>query len=330
MTDPVRLIQVGAGAMGKLWLGIIAEDPEVELAGLVDLDADTARAAADRYGFADVPVASSLAALDVEADALINVTVPAAHLPVTLEALDRGLPVLCEKPMAESVRDCLTMVAAADKAERLLMISQSRRYYPTLTAWQRQLDRIGPIGTLSCQFFKAPRLEGFRARMLQPLLVDMAIHQFDLARKLIGSDPVSVYCRSYNPPWSWFDGDAAADALFDFENGARFAYTGSWVGQGLETSWNGTWRAAGEHGTAMWDGTEAPTGQLGDGTVLAADVPDEPEGTAASLVEFVAALREGFTPQAEGRDNVLSIAMVQAAVRSADTGRPVTLAEILD
>ena len=46
--------------------------------------------------------------------------------------------------------------------------------------------------------------------MAYPLLIDMAIHQFDLARDLIGSEPEAVYCESFNPAWSWYAGDAAA------------------------------------------------------------------------------------------------------------------------
>ena len=47
--------------------------------------------------------------------------------------------------------------------------------------------------------------------MAYPLLKDMAIHQFDLARDLIGSEPVSISCESFNPGWSWYAGDAAAE-----------------------------------------------------------------------------------------------------------------------
>ena len=79
-----------------------------------------------------------------------------------------------------------------------------------------------------------------------PLLIDMAIHQFDLARDLIGSEPVAVYCNSYNPSWSWFAGDAAAQVQFEFAGGSRFSFSGSWCSPGLETSWNGEWRVSGQ------------------------------------------------------------------------------------
>jgi predicted dehydrogenase len=330
MPEPLRLLQVGAGGMGQAWLRTIKQNPDVVLAGLVDLDVPLARAAADEHGY-DVPVAASVGELAERtgAEAVIDVTVPAAHPTVSVDALLRGLPVLCEKPLAESVRECLSMVAAAEASGKLLMVSQSRRYFRTGAAFGRQLAELGPVGSLSCEFFKAPRFGGFRERMAEPLLVDMAIHQFDLARKLIGAEPVSVYCDSYNPEWSWFEGRAAADAVFRFDGGARFVFTGSWCAPGLETSWNGRWRASTAKGTASWDGDGAPVAELASGRALPAAIVDEPEEIAGSLAEFVRALRTSTTPQTEVHANVISIAMVEAAVRSSATGTVVRIADVL-
>jgi predicted dehydrogenase len=330
MPEPLRLVQVGAGGMGRAWLRTIANNHDVDLVGLIDLDVPLARAAADEHGYGEVPVAASIEELGVEADAVIDVTVPVAHPTVSVDALLRGLPVLCEKPLAETVRECLTMIAASEVSGKLLMVSQSRRYFRAGNAFARQLAELGTIGSLSCEFFKAPHFSGFRERMAEPLLVDMAIHQFDLSRKLIGSEPVSVYCDSYNPDWSWFDGNAAANAIFTFTDGTRFSFTGSWCAPGLETSWNGHWRASASGGTATWDGDNPPVAQLASGDALPATVLEEPEEIAGSLVEFVDAVRESTIPQSEVHSNVISIAMVEAAVRSASTGLPVKIADVLE
>jgi predicted dehydrogenase len=329
MPDPLRLVQVGAGGMGRAWLSTIAGNRDVQLVGLVDLDLGTARTAAGDTGHPDVPVATSLAELGIEPDAVIDVTVPVAHPKVSVDALSRGLPVLCEKPLAETVRECLTMVAASEVSGKLLMVSQSRRYFRAATAFGRQLGELGTIGTLSCEFFKGPHFGGFREQMAEPLLVDMAIHQFDLARKLIGSEPVSVYCESYNPEWSWFDGNAAASATFEFADGVRFSFTGSWCAPGLETSWNGQWRASASGGTATWDGDNAPVAELASGESLPAVLTDDPEQIAGSLAEFVDAVHESTVPQSEVHSNVVSVAMVEAAVRSASTGAPVRIADVV-
>jgi hypothetical protein len=140
---------------------------------------------------------------------------------------------------------------------------------------------------------------------------------------------VSVYCESYNPAWSWFNGNAAADVIFTFEGGARFAFTGSWCAPGLETSWNGRWRASSDAGTAMWDGDNAPEAQLASGEALPASLGDEPEQTDGSLAEFVQALRGAGPSQSEVHANVISVAMVEAAVRSTSTGARVRIADVL-
>ena len=329
MPEPLRLLQVGAGGMGRAWLGNIAKNPDVVLVGLVDLDVALARQAADEHGYGDVPVAASIDELAAGADAVVDVTVPAAHPVVSATALSHGLPVLSEKPLAESVRQCLQMVAAAEISGKLLMVSQSRRYFRAGNAFARQIAELGAVGSLSCEFFKAPHFGGFREQMAEPLLIDMAIHQFDLARKLIGSAPVSVYCESYNPEWSWYDGNAAANAVFAFANGTRFVFNGSWCAPGLETSWNGNWRASTAGGTAYWDGDNAPTVELASGEAVVAELTDEPEEIAGSLAEFVAAVRSGTVPQSEVHSNVISVAMVEAAVQSAATGAPVRIADVL-
>jgi predicted dehydrogenase len=329
MPEPLRVLQVGAGGMGRAWLRTIRANPDVVLVGLADLDLEAARSAADEHGYGDVPVAASIDELASAADAVIDVTVPVAHPKVSVDALLRGLPVLCEKPLAETVRECLAMVAASEVSGKLLMVSQSRRYFRAGNAFGRQLAELGTIGSLSCEFFKAPHFSGFRERMAEPLLVDMAIHQFDLSRKLIGSEPVSVYCESYNPDWSWFDGNAAANAVFTFADGTRFAFTGSWCAPGLETSWNGRWRASASGGTATWDGDGLPVAERASGEPLPAAVLDDPEEIAGSLVEFVDAVRQSTIPQSEVHSNVISVAMVEAAVRSASLGTPVRIADVI-
>lgn len=330
--EPVRLIQVGAGSMGRAWLQVIADSGAVELVGLVDLDTDAARQAADAAGFTSVAVAASLDDLlsRVTADAVVNVTIPTAHASVSTTALLHGLPVLCEKPLAESVGTGLSMIAAAELSGELLMVSQSRRYWRNLSALRQQIAQLGALGTIDCAFFKAPHFGGFRDEMAFPLLIDMAIHQFDLARDLIGAEPVAVYCDSYNPGWSWFAGDAAAAVQFEFADGTHFSFSGSWCSPGLETSWNGSWRISGEHGSAVWDGDHEPVAAAADGQPILGAVSDEPEQIAGSLAEFVTALGTDAVPWGEVHSNVLSLAMVEAAITSAAEGRRVLIAEVLD
>lgn len=331
-TERIKIIQVGAGAMGRLWLDVLAGSADVELVGLVDIDLSAAQLSAAGAGLPDVALARSLPELldRVAADAVLNVTVPEAHAEVSTTALLHGLAVLCEKPLADTLAAALSMIAAAEVGGRLLMVSQSRRYWRNLDALRGQIARLGQLGLVQCSFFKAPHFGGFREEMAYPLLGDMAIHQFDLARELIGTEPVSVSCESFNPSGSWYAGDAAANVAVDFADGTRFVFTGSWCSPGLETSWNGSWRISAAGGTALWDGDYAPVAQTADGEQIPAEPGTGPEQIAGSLAEFVNALRTGVAPSGEAHSNVMSLAMVEGAIMSAQTRRVVVLGDLLD
>lgn len=323
------LVLVGAGGMGRAWLAAIRAEAGAELAGVVDLDLDAARRALADAGLDGVPVGTDAVALAREtgARAIVNVTVPAAHHPVTTAALFAGLPVLGEKPVAESVPRALSLAAAAEATGELFVVSQSRRYNRQLFAFREQARTLGDLGVLTTEFFKAPRFGGFRDAMAHPLLLDMAIHPFDTARFLLGAEPVSVYCEEFNPSWSWYDGDAAATAVFEMTGGVRYAYTGSWCSPGQETSWNGAWRLSGRDGTAVWDGDHDP---VVEGPRAAAEGADPGDGIAGSLATFLAALDGGTPPMGEVHENVLSLVMVAAAVESAATGAKVLVDDVLE
>ncbi|GAA2758519.1 Gfo/Idh/MocA family protein [Actinopolymorpha rutila] len=333
---PLRALQVGAGGMGRGWLRTLLAYEEVELVGVADLDVARAKEALEQAGAGDVATGPTVEALadQVRPDFVVDVTIPEAHHPVTMEALRRGLPVLGEKPLAASLAESLELTAAAQAYDRLFMVSQSRRYDANLFAFRRQLRQLGRLGILTAEFFKAPHFGGFRDAMDHPLVLDMAIHAFDSARFLLEADPVAVYCEEYNPGWSWYAGDAAATAIFEFDGGLRYVYTGSWCSPGQETSWNAAWRASGEHGTALWDGDGLPTLEIVEGGETAPEgdtsEADPHPGIAGSLREFVAALRTGTTPMGTARDNVASLAMVYAAIESARDRRRVLVADVLE
>jgi predicted dehydrogenase len=329
---PLRLVQVGAGGMGKAWLDTIAANPDVELVGLVDLNTDVAREALAERGLAGVAVGTSVShvAAATGAQAVVNVTVPAAHHSVNVEAMFAGLPVLCEKPAAPSVAEALSLAASAKASGQLLMISQSRRYFNSLAQLKAVAGELGDIGIITTDFFKAPHFGGFREDMDHVLLVDMAIHAFDAVRYLTGQDPVSVYCEEFNPSWSWFRADAAATAIFEFAGGLRYVYCGSWCADGRETSWNGSWRVNGALGTALWDGEHAlEVATVADVIVQVPAPMDGAEEIAGSLAEFVAAVRTGVVPSGEIHANVHSLAMVEAAVLSAETGGRVQIGDVV-
>lgn len=313
--------------MGRAWASVIRADGGADLVGVVDLDLDAARAVAGDAAEAGTDVVE--VARRTGASAVVDVTIPAAHHPITTAALFAGLDVLGEKPITATLAEALSLVAAVQVTGRRFVVSQSRRFNPQAFTFRAQAQALGTPGTLACEFFKAPHFGGFREQMAHPLLVDMAIHQFDLARFVLDADPVAVYAESFNPPWSWFDGDAAAVATFEMSNGARYCYTGSWCAPGLETSWNGSWRLSAELGSATWSGDEAPVIEASTAVEIA-ELTDPGLELAGSLAAFVAGIRSGEPMMCEAADNVMSLAMVEAAVVSAETGQRVAIDDVLD
>jgi predicted dehydrogenase len=325
--DPLPVVLVGAGNMGRAWCAAIEADPDVELVGIADIHRPSAQAAAASTGRV-LPVGTDAVELAAAtgARAVVNATVPRAHHPVTASALHAGLDVLGEKPVAETVAQALSLVASARVTGRLFMVSQSRRWNPQLFALRAMAADLGAPGALTTEFFRAPHFGGFREEMADPLLVDMAIHAFDSARFVLRAEPVSAYCETHNPPWSWFAGDAAATAVFAMDTGARYTYTGSWCSPGTQTSWNGEWRLSAERGSARWDGEQDP---VSDAPGPAAPVAPAGSGIEAALRAFTAAVRTGVAPMGEVHENVPSLAMVEAAVRSARTGQRVLVDDVL-
>ncbi len=323
------LLAVGAGSMGRAWLRTVLASPDAELVGLVEVDPQVAAAALQEVGRPDLPTGADLLQLAERtgARAVLDVTPPPAHHAVTSQALFAGLPVLGEKPVAETLAQALSLAAASEVTGQLFMVSQSRWWNPQVASLAAMTGALGPIGSVSVEFFRGPHFGGFREQMADPLLVDMAIHAFDTARHLVRADPVSVSCTSWNPPWSWFGGDADATAVFTMADGSRFTWTGSWCATGAQTSWNGHWRVNGAGGSALWDGDTAPSWH---GTGPAPASSTQLEGIAGALQVFCSALRSGRPPVGQVHENIQSLAMVEAAVASARSGGPVQVEQVLE
>jgi predicted dehydrogenase len=167
------------------------------------------------------------------------------------------------------------------------------------------------------------------------LLLDMSIHTFDAARFLSNARPVRVFCHEWNPAGSWYKHGASAVAIFEMDNGVVFTYRGSWCAEGLATAWNSNWRIIGQQGSLLWTG-DALTAQRitnNEGFVRATEdltVGDDPDTDAAkgheSLIrDFINCVRTGRTPATTYADNIHSLAMVFAAVESAEKKQPIDI-----
>lgn len=334
-----RAVLVGCGSMSHGWLTQVKNffSDRVELVGFVDLFPESARKRATEFGTADAWVGDSLAAAlkAVKPDVVFNCTIPEAHTATCKAALEAGCHVLVEKPLAPTVAEGKELIAASAKAGKCLAVIQNRRYTPGIIAVRQALKDgvIGEVHTIAADFFLAPRFGGFRDAMQHPLLLDMAIHTFDQARFLSGKDAYSVFCHEFNPQGSWYAQGASAIAIFELTKGAVFNYRGSWCAQGLPTSWHSTWRFIGEKGTLLWDGELAISAERIEENITekgffqpVVPVTVKPIALtpaavehAGNIGEFLDSLDKGVTPQTVATDNLRSLAMVEAAVTSAET-----------
>jgi predicted dehydrogenase len=334
-----RVIVVGAGGISNAWFPPLAAEG-VQVAAVVDLNIEAARKQIEKHKLtcpAETRLARALR--KYECDFVLDLTIPEAHCKVTCAALAAGRHVLGEKPLAASMAQARKMVAAAEKAGRCYMVSQSRRWEPKHESIRDTLaaGTLGPATVVDCDFYIGAHFGGFRDAMPSPLILDMAIHHFDLARYFTGADAVSVYAHEFNPAGSWYAGDAAASCLFEMSNGSLFTYRGSWCSEGFHTSWNGDWRIAGSCGTLLYQKDADPVAQkvagnegfhrpLADAPVAVSALQHKTmHGALREMLEF---LRTGKTPQTECHDNIKSLAMVFAAVESSRKKRRVPVKTI--
>ena len=320
----MRAIQVGVGGFGNRWMEVLSGAEAVELAGIVDVNESVLNSQGQRY---DVLGEARFTQLDralkeLEPELVVCVTPPAFHRPVAEAAFSAGAHVLSEKPMAGNRSDCLAMVEAAEKSEKLLVISQNYRYRP-LTLAVLDVIRGGELGEpefVQVSFFKAPQFRGFRRKMRYPLIVDMAVHHYDLMRAFFG-DPEWTVVGSQNPSWSGFEHDAALHQVFGFRKGAIVSYSGSWCTTGPETTWTGDWRIECSGGAVSIAGDKVLI-RRNDFT-REVELPAGPGPQERVLEAFVTAVAEGGTPETHGRDNLKSMERVFKSVESAETGKRV-------
>lgn len=340
MGNKLRVVLVGCGGMSGAWLNVATQMDEIDMVGLVDIREEAARSRAEQYGLHDALIGTDLKAMldQTSPDIVFDCTTPNAHAPVTLEALRHGCHVLGEKPMVDSMENARKVVNAAQEAGKLFAVIQNRRYNPAIRRLRNFLtsDAIGNMTTVDCDFYIGAHFGGFRDHMEHVLLLDMAIHTFDAARFITASDPVSVYCKEWNPSGSWYDHDASAIAVFEMTDGIVYTYRGSWCSEGLNTSWESDWRIIGENGSVKWDGgggfeaqIVAETGGF-HSSWKNVDVPPYEEhgktgGHQGLIHEFVHCVQTGDTPETTCTDNIKSLAMVFGAIESSRLGKRVSI-----
>jgi len=337
MTRRIGIGVVGAGRMGSIHTRLIVRSvPEARLAGIADVNLDAAGRLANELG--EPPVYGSLDDM-LEApgiDAVLIAISSNRHLEAIRVAAAAAKDILCEKPIALTMADTTAAIAAADTAGVRLQVGFMRRWDPDYARARARLasGALGrPILFKSLQFDAEPPPTAFADPAVSGgIMVDMGIHEFDLARWLMDDEVAEVHAfgSSVAHPELATVGDVdSAVVNLRFAGGATgtveiarnttygedvrtevLATAGSvWVGH-LPVS-HGAWSGGSLDGVA--DDLADPA------------VPRFEAAYAAQTRGFVQAILDDRPVDVPGPAGAAALAIAIAADRSMREGRPITV-----
>jgi predicted dehydrogenase len=333
----LRVLVLGLGFFGKNWLKEISVCPECEVAGVVAKHPDLLATVGQEF---KVPPDRRFVTIEEgldrsEAQAVIVALPEMVHKAAILAALERGLHVLTEKPLAMDMTEAVAIVRASRRATgSVLMVDQNYRWRPQTQVLRKAIrgGKIGRIASASYEFRQAitrTTTDAWREQMPHPYLHDMAVHHFDFLRACTGLDCMELMAFPVRPPWSWYRGLPAVDVFLTFEQGLSVTYTGSMVARGFTTPQDGIITLVGEGGTLRLE-ADQQVRWYRDSQVEV--IPPEAmpfTDTAYALREFLAAIREGRRPETHVEDNLRSFAMAAAAISSVEKRQPVAVAPLV-
>jgi predicted dehydrogenase len=284
------------------------------------------------------------AALDaVDCDIVLAALRTDAHFAVVKEALEAGRHVVVEKPFTTTLDEARQLNELAARQNCLLAVSQNYRFSSAPGAVARLLaeDALGRVDSITLDFRRhAPTFGFLYYEIPDPLVADMSIHHFDMMRMLFG-EIAAVSCRTWNPPDSPFRYDPACFATIAFASGRLLSYRASFMSSGADTPWGGEWTINCTKGEVVFSSRSHDQGQ-DDGLVATRllrgtleTVSLEPlryKDRAGVIAAFAEAVATGIVSEglSLGSDNIRSLAVVKACVRSAgENGAWVQLSDIL-
>ena len=340
MTLKIGLI--GSGFMGTIhaagWMRLRAQGKPVEVAGCRSIDDETATRLADQHGF---PLYDSLDELIASSDVIDVCTPTYLHFEHASRAANAGKHIVCEKPLARTAEDAAALVQLCEDRGVKLLVGHVVRFFPEYAAAKAIVERgeIGDVAVIRltrCSF--KPQLDNPSSWFHNPAysggaILDLMIHDFDYAR-WIGGDVTRVFARHI--------GDRAGDerigdyALVTLRhaNGALSHIEGGWAYP--KPLFRTALEIAGSEGLIEHPAkrsqpvTVYPHARSGGGLPDIA-VPRNPmlpddDPYMQEIEHFYDVLTTGATPRVTGRDGLAAVRIALAAIESANTGRPVTLA----
>jgi predicted dehydrogenase len=181
-TEPLRLAVIGVGHLGRHHARILSAMPDARLTAVVDTNEQRA---------AEIASASGTAALTDYRDLLgqvdgVVVAVPTElHAEIAVPFLERGTPVLVEKPMSRTLADADRMIAAAAAGSAVLAVGHTERHNPAVAIALRLVK--------APRFIEVHRLSAFPDRSLDiDVVFDLMIHDLDVILAIVGPEVVSI------------------------------------------------------------------------------------------------------------------------------------------
>ncbi len=334
-----NIIMVGCGAIAFRWLDHITKRDDCRIIALVDKNPDNAKKYSERYNL-NCPIYTDLddALAKEKGDLLIDLTFVTVHHQIVTKALKAGYNVFGEKPMAFTVEQVNEILKTVDETGKKYFVMQNRRFIDRVGKI-RELLKSGLLGAptlLSGEIYVNADMGSIRNSFKYPQLQDNNIHSFDMARYLVDGKPKAVTYHSFRPKDSMYDGDSACDAVFEFDNDVTYLFRGYNGAQACWTSWDNVWRIDCEKGSLVWDGEGdvkyqyyEKSNDLFNGKWYQEGVFKKPDVVRdqhdGALEDLFDALDTGRTPGTDCKDNVYSIAMVLASIKSIEEKRRVEI-----
>ena len=347
-----KVIHVGVGVFGRRWcsefLKTNVADGTIDVVTLVDVDP-----AALAYGRAALGLPAERCYTDPErafaetdAEFCTVVVQPQHHERIVDLALARGLDILCEKPIADSMAATTRIAAKVRAAGRRMAVTMSHRFDADKATLRRVVRSgvIGKVNAIGCRFHGDMRQHMawsslFRHQMADPLLIEGAIHHLDIIADLAGARCETLYASTWKPAWAEYAGDTDGVVTMVFDNGVRAVYEGSCASAvGLNTFYKEYIRVDGEKGVAILNHRDVEVfvrqdvwrqqHREGEGQKVA--LLTQPKWINNWLIEQFAQWRAGGEPMATRvEENVQASARVFAAIESQRTGAPVRVQDYI-
>jgi UDP-N-acetylglucosamine 3-dehydrogenase len=330
---PLRAGVVGLGMMGRNHVRVWDEVVEgVDLVAVADPDPRARGQATDGRRARSFEDAERMLA-EEELD-LVSVVAPTSlHLAATLAALRGGANVLVEKPIAATRDEAEAMIEAAAAAGRMLTVGHIERFNPAIRELRRRLQagELGRIFQIS-----ATRLGPFPDRIRDVgVVVDLAPHDLDIMRFVVGSEPVRIYAeaerRIHTQHEDLFTGTVRfANGVLGVLNinwltptkqrvltvtGERGMYVADYLSQDLVFYAN-------PQAPPEPDDGGTPVTMVTEGTRITRPVIRE-EPLVVELREFARAVREGGPPPVDPHDAMVALLLARKMVESAETGQAI-------